>query len=98
MEQRTKIDIIFEKTVEHVDAETKTCPSCQATVKALFPNVFQGPLQYGNGIKAFVICLLVSQMVPLKRAQNMLKTLLRKMISETTMLSYVIRLYQALEQ
>jgi len=98
VERRTKIDIIFEKTVEHVDAEIKTCPSCQTTVKAPFPNEFQGPLQYGNGIKAFVICLLVTQMVALKRAQNMLKTLLGKIISETTMLSYVIRLYQALEQ
>lgn len=98
IERRTKIDIVFEKTVEHMDAEIKNCPSCQATVKAPFPNEFQGPLQYGNGIKAFVICLLVTQMVALKRAQNMLKTLLGKIISETTMLSYVIRLYQALEQ
>ena len=89
---------MFEKTIEHIDAEIKHCPSCQAAVKAPFPNEFQGPLQYGNGIKAFVICLLVTQMVALKRAQNMLKTLLGKVISETTMLSYVIRLYQALEQ
>lgn len=85
------------KTVEHVDAEIKACPHCQATVKAPFPNEFQGPLQYGNGIKAFVICLLVTQMVALKRTQNMLKTLLGKIISETTMLSYVMRLHQALE-
>jgi len=97
VERRTKIDIIFEKTVEHIDAEIKICPYCQTTVKVPFPNEFQGPLQYGHGIKAFVICLLVTQMVALKRAQNMLKTLLGKIISETTMLSYVIRLYQALE-
>jgi len=98
VERRTKIDIIFEKTVEHVDVEIKDCPSCQATVKAPFPLEYQGPLQYGNGIKAFVICLLVTQMVALKRAQHMLKTLLGKIISETTMLGYIIRLYQALEQ
>ena len=29
-EQRTKIDIIFEKAVEHVDTEIKDCPSCSA--------------------------------------------------------------------
>ena len=98
VERRTKIDIIFEKTIEHLDAQIKTCPSCQATVKASFPNEFQGPMQYGNGIKAFVICLLVTQMVALKRAQNMLKTLLGKIISETTMLSYMTRVHQALEQ
>lgn len=98
VERRTKIDIIFEKTVEHVEAEIKDCPSCQATVKAPFPDTFQGPLQYGNGIKAFVICLLVTQMVALKRAQHMLKTLLGKAMSETTMLSDIIRLHQSLEQ
>lgn len=98
VERRTKIDIVFEKTVEHADAEIKDCPNCRATIKAPFPNDFQGPLQYGNGIKAFVICLLVTQMVALKRAQNMLKTLIGKVISETTMLNYVMRLHIALEK
>jgi len=36
-ERRTKIDIVFEKVVEHVDAEVKQCPSCDATVKGKFP-------------------------------------------------------------
>jgi len=53
----------------------------------------KGPLQYGNGIKAFVICLLVSQMVALKRVQKMLRTLLGKMISEAALLADVTRLY-----
>ena len=57
----------------------------------------KGPLQYGNGIKAFVICLLTSQMVPLKRAQNMLKSLIGTIISEATMLNYIMRLHLALE-
>ncbi len=51
-ERRTKIDIIFEKTVEHVDAEIKHCPSCDSTVKGKFPSDMPGPLQYGNGLKA----------------------------------------------
>jgi len=32
IERRTRIDIIFEKTVEHFDAEVKDCPTCQRTV------------------------------------------------------------------
>jgi transposase len=32
-ERRTKIDIVFEKVVEHIDAEIKQCPACQRTVK-----------------------------------------------------------------
>ena len=58
-ERRTKIDIIFEKTVEHVDAEIKDCPICSAEVKGRFPSDMPGPLQYGNGLKAYVINMLV---------------------------------------
>jgi transposase len=32
VERRTQIDIIFEKTVHHMDAEIKQCPNCDATV------------------------------------------------------------------
>ena len=44
-ERRTKIDIVFEKVVEHVDAEVKRCPSCDATVTGRFPSDMHGPLQ-----------------------------------------------------
>ena len=42
-ERRTKIDIIFEKVVEHVDAEIKACPACDSTVKGAFPVVSHLP-------------------------------------------------------
>jgi transposase len=32
-ERRTKIDIVFEKVVDHTDAEIKQCPSCHSIVK-----------------------------------------------------------------
>lgn len=97
-ERRTRIDIVFEKTVEHMDAEIKQCPSCDAKVKASFPEDMQGPLQYGSGIKAFVISLLITQMVSLNRAQKMIKTLIGKVMSEATILSYIMRLHIALDQ
>ena len=50
-ERRTKVDIVFEKVVEHVDAEVKKCPVCEATVKGRFPADMPGPLQYGAGLK-----------------------------------------------
>ncbi len=96
-ERRTKIDIIFEKVIEHVDAETKYCPSCDAMVKASFPADMPGPLQYGNGLKAYIINLLVCQMLSLNRAQKMVKTLIGETISEASLLKFVLRLYQALE-
>ncbi|MEI8126038.1 MAG: IS66 family transposase, partial [Parachlamydiaceae bacterium] len=97
IERRTKIDIIFEKTEEHVDVEVKQCPACDSTVKAQFPDDMPGPLQYGNGIKAYVIQLLVAQMISLNRVVDMVAALIGRALSEATLLSYVMRLYFALE-
>lgn len=96
-ERRTKIDIVFEKVVEHVDAEVKQCPNCEATVKGLFPEDMPGKLQYGNGIKALVIHLIVSQMVALNRVQKQIAAMIDTVISEASLLKYVMRLYLALE-
>jgi transposase len=96
-ERRTKIDIVFEKVVQHVDAEVKHCPSCDATVKGRFPSDMPGPLQYGPGLKAFVINLLISQMVALNRVQKLLKSMIGTVISEASLLKFVLRLHQALE-
>ena len=97
-QRRTKIDIIFEKVVEHVDAEVKTCPVCQHKTTGQFPADMSGPLQYGNGLKAFVINLLVGQMVAVNRVQTLIESMINATISETTLLKFVLRLHQALEQ
>ena len=97
-ERRTKIDIIFEKVVDHVDAEIKECPNCNTTVKGQFPEDMPGPLQYGNGLKAFVIHLIISQMVALNRVQKQISAMIGVVISEATLLKFVWRLYQALER
>ncbi len=97
-ERRTKIDIVFEKVIEHVDAEVKQCPSCDATVKGRFPSDMHGPLQYGNGLKAFIINLVVCQMVSLNRVQNLVKSMMGVVIAEATILKYILRLYNALEE
>jgi transposase len=96
-ERRTRIDIVFEKTIEHINAEIKRCPNCDTENKGEFPSDMKGPLQYGHGIIAFAICLLVTQMVALKRTQNMVKTLIGKLLSQATLLGYIMRLHMALE-
>lgn len=96
IERRTKIDIIFEKTEEHVDVEVKQCPTCDATVKAKFPDDMPGPLQYGNGIKAYVIQLIIAQMVALNRVADMVSALIGRVISDATMLGFILRLHSAL--
>jgi len=36
-ERRTKVDIVFEKVVEHIDAQIKQCPTCDQPSKDNFP-------------------------------------------------------------
>lgn len=96
-ERRTRIDILFEKVVEHVDAEVKACPACQQQSRGTFPADLAGPLQYGNGLKAFVIDLMVSQMVAVNRVQKLVKAMMGVRLSEATLLKFVLRLHEALE-
>ncbi|MCF6194352.1 MAG: IS66 family transposase [Kangiellaceae bacterium] len=97
-ERRTKIDIIFEKVVDHIDAEIKQCPTCDAMTKGSFPADRHGPLQYGSGIKAFIINLMVVQMVSISRVQKLVKSMMGTVIAEATLLRFVLRLHQALEE
>ncbi len=97
VERRTIVDIVFEKKIKHVDVEVKHCDVCDTMVKGKFPNNMPGPLQYGNGIKTYVINLLVCQMVALKRAQKLIHAMIGTMISEATFLKYILQLYVALE-
>ena len=95
-ERRTRIDIVFEKVLSHVDAQIKQCPHCQVHTKGQFPADMPGPLQYGAGIKAYVLNLLIAQMVSLNRIQKSIKTLIGRAIAEATILKYVIQLNDAL--
>ncbi|NND90315.1 MAG: transposase, partial [Granulosicoccus sp.] len=96
-ERRTRIDIVFEKRIEHVDAEIKCCPSCHQITKGEFASDLSGPVQYGLGIKAYVLNLLITQMVSLSRVQKLLKTLIGRAISEAVLLKYILQLHQALD-
>jgi transposase len=97
-ERRTLIDIVFEKVIRHVDAEIKDCPHCATQTRAAFPAGLCGPLQYGLGIKAYILNLLIAQMLSLKRVQQSIRTLVGTVISEATILKYVLQLHQALDQ
>ena len=95
-ERRTLIDIVFEKVVRHHDGEIKHCPRCRTETRARFPHQMPGPLQYGHGIKAYVVHLLVAQMLSLKRAAQSVHTLIGQAISEATLLNYIMQLHHAL--
>lgn len=97
IERRTKIDILFEKVIQHVDVETKCCPICDSQIKGQFPKDMTASFQYGNGLKAWVINLLICQMVALKRTQHLLKSMSGELLSAATILKFIIRLHFALE-
>ena len=97
-ERRTEIDLIVEKKVTHHDAEVKQCPDCHSIVTATFPKAISGPLQYGAHLKAYIINLICVQMVSLNRTQTLVKAMINTTLSEATMLKFVWRLYEALEE
>ena len=97
-ERRTLVDIVFEKVVHHADAQVKHCPRCHTETRARFPDEMPGPLQYGHGLKAYVVHLLVAQMLSLKRAAHSVHALIAQTLSEATLLHYVLQLHHALAE
>ena len=97
-QRRTLIDIVFEKVVRHADAQIKHCPRCHAETRARFPHQMPGPLQYGPGIKAYVVHLLIAQMLSLKRVAQSMHAPIGRTLSEATLLGYVAQLHHALAQ
>ena len=79
-----------------MEAERKACPHGGQQTKGAFPPDLAGPRQYGPGLKAYVLHLLVAQMVALKRVQQTVQTLIDEVIAEATILCYVMQLYRAL--
>ena len=67
-ERRILYDIVFEVVERRVEVEVKECPDCRARTKGQFPDAMPGPLQYGAGLQAFIINLLVAHMLSLRRA------------------------------
>ena len=96
-QRRTKIDIVFEKVVTHVDADIKSCPHCKKEVKGSFPSDMHGPLQYGNGLKAYAINLACTQMISLSRIQKLIKAMIGQSLSQASILKYIWTLHNALE-
>ncbi len=57
-----------------------------------------GPLQYGHGLKAYVVHLLVAQRLLLKRVTHSVHALIAQTLSEATLLHFVLQLHHALAE
>lgn len=95
-ERRVLYDIVFETVERRVDAEIKDCPACRARTRGRFPDGMPGPLQYGPGLQAFTVNLLIAQMLSLNRAVALIHATCGLKLSEATCLGYVRRLHDAL--
>ena len=95
-ERRILYDIVFEVVERRVEAEVKECPACRDRTKGRFPDTMPGPLQYGPGLKAFIINLLIAHMLSLRRATALVQAISGLTLSEATCLSYVRHLHEAL--
>ena len=96
-EQRVLRDIKCTVQELKVVAEIKDCPECRARIKGCFPENMPGPPQYGDGIKALAINLLVAQILSLRRGIELVQAIAGIKLSEATCLAYIQRLHDALE-
>lgn len=73
-ERRQVIDIppVKPLVVEH-RALTKRCPTCDALTKGRFPREVRAAVQYGHGVRARAVYLVNYQLLPYRRAGELLR-------------------------
>ena len=74
---------------------SSTARAATPMTRARFPDTMPGPLQYGPGVKAYVVHLLAAQMLSLKRVAHSMHALIGQLLSEATLLGYVGHLHRA---
>lgn len=98
-ERRQVFDIPRVKpTVTEHRAWIKRCPGCGKIHKAKFPKHIQGPVQYGERVKATAIYLNHYQLIPLERSGEMFENLFQLPISEGSLIRFTQQAYNGLEK
>ena len=77
-------------------AERICCPSCQSRQQAPFPAQVAAPTQYGDSLTAWAVYLLSYQMLPLKRACELIADQTGHLPSEATLLACIESAHQYL--
>lgn len=97
-EARQVLDIVVEKYVTEHRSHQKECSCCGERTQASFPAGIIGKIQYGPMVKALGIGMLYAQMSSFSRTQVMLSELVGKVLSESSLASFVQQLYSKLEK
>ncbi len=77
--------------------QVKTCPECGRENKAAFPEGVDAPVQYGIRVKSFVVYLLVYQLIPLKRACELIFDMYGHGVSQATLVNTIRETHRALK-
>ena len=96
-EQCVLYDLEYGLVEKNVVAEIMDCPKFRARIKGRFPENRSGPLQYGVGLQALVINLLVAQMLSLRRLAGLVQAISGIELCEATCPGNIRRIYNALE-
>jgi transposase len=98
VDKRQVFDIPPQKIIitEH-HSEKKTCPNCGMENKAPFPAGVEKPVQYGTYLKSALVYLNQYQMIPYKRALELVSDFYNHQISEGTLFNSISSAYDALE-
>jgi transposase len=97
-EKRQVADVpkIKATVIEH-QALTLLC-TCGRKHKADFPPGIVAPVQYGCGIKALAVYLMVNQLVPMERTQQIFKDILGISLSQGTLTTIATQAFDGLEK
>jgi transposase len=98
IEKRQVADIpeIKPTFTEH-QALTIRC-ACGYEHKAAFPCDIVAPMQYGSGVKALAMYLMINQLVPMERTQRIFKDILGIPLSQGTLTAVATQAYDGLEK
>jgi transposase len=92
------IDILFPKLfVKELRAAIKICPCCGMINKASLPSGIQAGIQYGAGVKSFMVYLNQYQHIPYERACEIFYEIFRHSISEGTLYNSIEECAASLE-
>ena len=80
---------------EH-QAEEKQCPCCHTVTKAEFPMGVEHHVQYGDNILAFIVYLLVFQLLPYDRIKDMFSDVFQHSVGGGTLMRAVKSCYDHL--
>lgn len=97
VEARQVFDVVLSplEVTEH-QVETKQCPRCGCAARGAFPAGVTQPVQYGPRLLSLLVYLVVFQLIPLKRTQELIADLFGAGIGGGTLRAAVERCFAGL--